>query len=47
MLTEQQKHEFKTFGFLRLKDFIQSDEMRLYVDIPPEPQADGAGHLDG
>ncbi len=32
MLTEQQKHEFETFGFLRLKDFIQSDEMRLYVD---------------
>ena len=32
MLTEQQKHEFDTFGFLLLKDFIPSDEMQLYID---------------
>ena len=32
MLTEQQKHEFNTFGFLLLKDFIPPDEMKAYVD---------------
>ncbi len=32
MLTEQQKHEFETFGFLLLKDLIPSDEMQLYID---------------
>ena len=32
VLTEQQKHEFETFGFLLLKDFIPSDEMQPYVD---------------
>ena len=32
MLTDQQKHEFDTFGFLLVKDFIPSDEMETYVD---------------
>ena len=32
MLTEQQKHEFETFGFLLLKDLIPSDEMQFYVN---------------
>ena len=32
MLTEQQKHEFETFGFLFLKDLIPSDEMHAYID---------------
>lgn len=32
MLTDLQKHEFETFGFLLLKNFIPRDEMQVYID---------------
>ena len=43
MLTEQQKHEFESFGFLLLKDFIPSDEMQPYVDAFDETMTKGNG----
>ena len=43
MLTEQQKHEFETFGFLLLKDCIPSDEMQLYIDAFDETMTKGNG----
>ena len=32
MLTETQKHQFDTFGFLLLKNLIPRDEMQVYID---------------
>ena len=43
MLTEQQKHEFETFGFLLLKDFIPSGEMKPYIDAFDETMNKGTG----
>ncbi len=43
MLTEQQKHEFETFGFLLLKDLIPSDEMQLYIDAFDETMTKANG----
>lgn len=31
MLTEKQKQQFETLGFLLLKDFIPQDEMKVYI----------------
>ena len=43
MLTELQKHEFGTFGFLLLKNFIPSDEMQVYINAfdPTMTKANG------
>jgi ectoine hydroxylase-related dioxygenase (phytanoyl-CoA dioxygenase family) len=43
VLTEQQKHEFETFGFLLLKDLIPPDEMRLYIDAFDETMTKANG----
>ena len=43
MLTAAQKHEFETFGFLLLKDFIPSDEMQPYIDAFDETMTKGNG----
>ena len=43
MLTEQQKHEFETFGFLLLKDFIPSEEMQPYIDAFDETMTKANG----
>jgi hypothetical protein len=32
MLTETQKHQFETLGFLRLPQLIPPDEMQSYID---------------
>jgi len=43
VLTEQQKHEFETFGFLLLKDFIPSDEMQPLIDAFDETMTKANG----
>ena len=43
MLTELQKHEFETFGFLLLKDFIPRDEMQIYIDAFDETMTKANG----
>ncbi len=47
MLTEQQKHEFDTFGFLLLKDLIPSEEMQVYIGAFDETMARGSGSVPG
>lgn len=32
MLTEEQKHQFETLGFLLIKELIPMDEMKIYID---------------
>ena len=46
-MTGQQKYEFETFGFLLLKDFIPSEEMRLYVDAFDETMTRAPNLLAG
>jgi len=43
VLTEQQKHEFETFGFLLLKDFIPSDEMQPFIEAFDETMTTANG----
>ena len=43
MLTNLQKHQFKTFGFLLLKHLIPPDEMRVYIDAFDETMTKANG----
>ena len=43
MLTDIQKHEFETFGFLFLKDFIPRTEMQVYIDAFDETMTKANG----
>ena len=43
MLTDAQKHQFDTLGFLCLKDFLSPDEMQAYTDAFDETLVKATG----
>ena len=43
MLSDKQKHEFETLGFLCLKQLIPPDEMRAYIDAFDETMVKANG----
>ena len=44
MLTDTQKQQFETLGFLRLRQLIPADEMQTYIDAFDETMLKANGY---